>query len=1059
MGRAIRTEHANATEWHEISYGATSSTVSDSAGLQTIFNFGGMAYEPRRISSISRAGQTTSYMFEFGSQRRISQETDARGIVKKFIYSNDHLVSMTEAFGTAKARTTSYAYRSNYEDLLTLTTESGRATSFSYHPTSGNLQAKTVTDTTVTPSVARTWTYTHNTFGQVLTEDGPRTDVTDVTTWTYYTCTVGFQCGQVNTITNALGHVTTFNSYDAHAQPTQITDANGLLTSLSYDTRQRLTHRCVGGSLPSCAGGELMTLAYWPTGLIKKVTSPDGSFFEYFYDNAHRLTEIRDGALNRIVYTLDAAGNRTAQNTYDPSSNLKRTHTQVFNSLNQLWKDVNAAGTAAVTTTFGYDNNGNQTTTNAPLSRNSTNAYDELNRINQIVDPNSGVTAFAYDANDNLTSVTDPRSLVTSYTYTGFGDLKTQVSPDTGTTTNTYDSGGKLKTSTDARSAVTTYTYDAMNRVKTAAFKIGATTDQTITYTYDIGTNQKGRLTGASDANHGLAWTYDSRGRVVGRGQSLTGVTPTLSLGYGYNAFGQLASMVMPSGKMVAFGYNSNNQVTSITLNGSPNVTILSGVTYDPFGPIKGWTWGNGSATTSRSFDTDGKLSGINNTSPVGNRTFGFDDAFRITSTTDSASGGPAWTLGYDLLDRLNSATKIGTTIGYTYDSNGNRLTQTGTTASTSAVSPTSNRLSSVAGGLVRSYNYDNAGNLLGSGVTTHTYYNSGRMKTGKLGAAAVTNYVYNALGQRIKKSGGAILTPTYFMHDEAGHLVGEYTISGSAVTVLQETVWLGDIPVATLRPVSGVTTVFYVHTDQLNTPRKVTNTANVLRWKWDPTPFGEGIPAEPAGAFKYNLRFPGQYFDVESNLNYNYFRDYDPTIGRYTESDPIGIKAGVNTYAYVRLKPQSKSDPRGLCDDCEPDRAHFRYKSDAAKAMLRQFNPRSIVEDIEYCGNLCRDRKSRKYFAMQESRGTPAGCQIMAAQSCPSCSVRVGMWHTHGAYHDDNHDGIDDFNADHFSTGPFADTYTSNNLGIDSYLGTPGGRFLFHGRNTGDSEIDLGSL
>ena len=141
-------------------------------------------------------------------------------------------------------------------------------------------------------------------------------------------------------------------------------------------------------------------------------------------------------------------------------------------------QDVNAAGTAAVTTTFGYDTNGNQTSIAAPLARNAGNAYDEFNRLKQITDPASGVTQFGYDANDNLTSVTDPRSLHTTYTYTGFGDLKTQVSPDTGTTTNTYDSGGNLSTSTDARGAVSTYTYDALNRVTSVAYALGGTTDR-----------------------------------------------------------------------------------------------------------------------------------------------------------------------------------------------------------------------------------------------------------------------------------------------------------------------------------------------------------------------------------------------------------------------------------------------------------------------------------------------------------------------------------------------------------------------------------------------------
>ena len=102
-------------------------------------------------------------------------------------------------------------------------------------------------------------------------------------------------------------------------------------------------------------------------------------------------------------------GNRTAENTYDPSGNLHRTHTRVFNALNELYEDINAAGTAAVTTTFGYDNDGNQTLIAAPLSRNTGNQYDALNRLIKITDPNSGLTQLGYDANDNLASVKDPR--------------------------------------------------------------------------------------------------------------------------------------------------------------------------------------------------------------------------------------------------------------------------------------------------------------------------------------------------------------------------------------------------------------------------------------------------------------------------------------------------------------------------------------------------------------------------------------------------------------------------------------------------------------------------
>jgi RHS repeat-associated protein len=89
--------------------------------------------------------------------------------------------------------------------------------------------------------------------------------------------------------------------------------------------------------------------------------------------------------------------------------------------------------------------------------------------------------------------------------------------------------------------------------------------------------------------------------------------------------------------------------------------------------------------------------------------------------------------------------------------------------------------------------------------------------------------------------------------------------------------------------------------------------------WRWDQgEPFGSDVPnnnPSGAGAFVFNLRFPGQYFDRETNLAYNVMRDYDPLIGRYVESDPIGIKGGMNTYAYVRSNPLGLRDPLGLVE------------------------------------------------------------------------------------------------------------------------------------------------
>jgi len=126
-------------------------------------------------------------------------------------------------------------------------------------------------------------------------------------------------------------------------------------------------------------------------------------------------------------------------------------------------------------------------------------------------------------------------------------------------------------------------------------------------------------------------------------------------------------------------------------------------------------------------------------------------------------------------------------------------------------------------------------------------------------GAYEVEDSLYNALGPRAKISGGTSRTVLY-AYDEAGHLLGEYDGTG---TLIEETVWLADTPVATLRPNGATVSVYYMHSDQLNTPRQVTRPSdNQVMWTWFSDPFGTtAANTNPAGAgpFAYNLRFPGQ--------------------------------------------------------------------------------------------------------------------------------------------------------------------------------------------------------
>ena len=206
-------------------------------------------------------------------------------------------------------------------------------------------------------------------------------------------------------------------------------------------------------------------------------------------------------------------------------------------------------------------------------------------------------------------------------------------------------------------------------------------------------------------------------------------------------------------------------------------------------------------------------------------------------------------------------------------------------------------------------------------------------------GTGGTANYVYNALGQMIEKYGTG--ATSLIVYDEAGHLLGEYSSTGA---LLQETIWMGDTPIATLRPNGSSISAYYVHTDQLNAPRVITQpSTNTIAWRWDTDPFGSAAPDQnPAslGTFTYNLRFPGQYYQAETGINYNYARDYDPQTGRYIEPDPIGLAGGSwSTYAYVGGNPVSFVDRLGLSQSCPTCQQSF---IDCLANCIRKYDPLS---------------------------------------------------------------------------------------------------------------------
>ncbi|MFA1752748.1 RHS repeat-associated core domain-containing protein [Xanthomonas campestris] len=761
--------------------------------------------------------------------------------------------------------------------------------------------------------------------------DGARTDLVDKTKYAYYIesapgCDTGestciYRRGDLRKIVNPLSQTTEYLAYDGAGRPLSIRDANGIVTDYTYHPRGWLTTTKVRGSDASSEADDRITrIDYWPTGLVKQVTQPDGAFTAFTYDAAHRLTDIADNAGNTVHYALDNAGNRIKEDTKDASGTLKRTLSRVYNQLGQLKTQANAASDP---TDFEYDANGNATKVTDALATATQSEYDPLNRLSRTLQDVAGIkanTTLDYDALDNLTKVTDPKGLDTRYDYNGFGDLVKLTSPDTGVTSYTYDSAGNRATQTDARGNTTAYGYDALNRLTKVTYP---TSSLNVTYTYDVTqtacasgeTFSIGRLTKMQDGGAITQYCYNRFGDLVRKVQTSNG--KALVLRYDYTVGGQLRRMTYPDGAVVDYVRNAQGQTTEVgvTPAGGSRQVLLGNASYYPFGPTAGWTYGNGRALARR-YDLDYRPQAIQDTRPGGLEVgFGFDPAGNLTALTPAGNPTPEIGLGYDTLGRLTGLKdgSTGTLIdGYSYDATGNRLSAKVGTATQAYTYPTdSHRLSAVAG-VARSY--DAAGNTTAIGGTArqYTYDTTGRMTQARRAGAVTMNYRYNGRGEQVRRFLGT--TNTYTLYDEAGHWLGDYDTNGAPK---QQAIWLDDLPVGLL---ANASKLHYIEPDHLGSPRVVIDPIrDVAVWTWSlkGEAFGNTAPnQDPDGdgaALVLDMRFPGQRFDAASGLNQNYFRDYEAATGRYGQSDPIGLDGGSTTYSYTGSSPLMWKDTNGL--------------------------------------------------------------------------------------------------------------------------------------------------
>jgi len=773
-----------------------------------------------------------------------------------------------------------------------------------------------LTDTTThtvpysTNGETRTWTYSWYPAGLLQSIDGPLVGTADTISFSYDAK------GNLASVTDELGHTTTVNLTDDMGRPTQVTEASGTQTVFTYTPRGWLKTITVNPG----TNERVTELSYDAAGNLTRIESPGSRWNEFDYDASGWLYEARSSDGGKITYEYDLLGNVTEAN-FRTSADITRA--EFIFGYDELGRLRSLLGGAGDNLALGYDRSNRLTKETDGLGREWLTAFDPLNRVLSVTDPELDVELMDWSPQGGLDGFTDGRSLTTAYVRNGFGEPIRETSPDRGITDYWYDAAGRVTRELTAGGRDTLYAFDAGDRLLAQTYPNQPDLD--VSYGYDDETSGnfgKGRLTSISGGVSDRSYTYDIFGSLTEEIWILD--AQTYAIGYEYAANGDLSQITYPSGRQVGFGYDSGGRIETVetrTNSAAVFAPVVSGLEYAPYGPLTGYTIGNG-VTAALSLDTSYRLTQILLTGSSGavlDKTYTYDDNSRVTGITDAVTPASSAGYSYHLDGRLKRATGIWGDVEWTYDAVGNRLLEeqfsgSAFLSSTTYVYPSgSNRILETVSDqsvTLRTFSHTPDGNISvaaqpGSS-TSFTYSEASRIEEITPSAGGPIELAYDAFGRRVWRNMPLGEGIRHFVFLPDGRLLGEY--EGATGAGVREYIWMGDRLVASA---DAAGTLTFIQTGPLGQPLIAMSGAGALTWKGELSPFGELVTSSTGPA--PDARFLGQWEEAGSGLYQNWHRTYDASLGRYLEADPLGLAAGQSLYGYAEQDPVNSIDPEGL--------------------------------------------------------------------------------------------------------------------------------------------------